>query len=85
VTGWAIDQGACANTGVDQVHVYIYPTDAGGNVTGSQVFSTPASYGGNRPDIAGAFGAQFVGSGFSAQVNGLTLGNYAVVIYASAF
>jgi hypothetical protein len=55
VTGWAIDQGAWANTGVDQVHVYVCPTDAGGNVTGPQVFFTRASYGGKRPDIAGAW------------------------------
>ena len=64
------------------VHVYVYPTNASGTITGAQVFFAGAVYGGDRPDIGGGFGPQFRFSGFSTTVPQLQAGNYAVVVYA---
>src|SRR5581483_5993019 len=82
VGGWAIDKAANICTGVDLVHVYVYPADAEGNIAGSRVFFAQASYGGSRPDIAAAFGPQFQNSGFSTSVPGQPAGYYLVVAYA---
>jgi hypothetical protein len=81
VNGWAIDRSATVNAGIDQVHVYVYPSDSAGNITGAQVFFGGANYGGDRPDIANAFGPQFRLSGYSIQVTQRTNGFYRVVVY----
>lgn len=54
IVGWAIDQAAPSGTGVDRVEIVVDGTSRGN-----------ATYGGSRPDIAGAYGSQFTTSGFS--------------------
>jgi alpha-tubulin suppressor-like RCC1 family protein len=76
IAGWAIDQGAAHGTGIDTVHVWAYPAD-GGNPT----FLGVAAYGGERRDIAAAFGEQFAGSGYLLAVGDLKAGSYTVVVY----
>jgi len=81
ISGWAIDQGASSTSGVDMVHTYVYPADAGGNATGAQVFFSPAKYGGSRPDVASIFGPQFVNSAYSVTTSSLPNGLYLIVVY----
>jgi hypothetical protein len=54
ILGWAIDQGATSGTGVDSVQIVVDGSSRGN-----------ATYGGTRPDIEGAYGAQFTLSGFT--------------------
>jgi hypothetical protein len=78
VGGWAIDQGASSGTGVDAIHVWIFPN--GGN--GTPFFAGVATYGVSRPDVGAAFGARFTPSGYELDVNGLTPGNYVIAVFA---
>ena len=81
VTGWAIDRGATANAGVDQVHVYIYQLDGNNNPIQPQVFFSPAVLG-DRPDIANGFGQNFLHSGFSVTTSTLPPAKYQIAVYA---
>jgi len=72
-SGWAIDRGAATGTGIDQVHVYAYPS-GGGAPFGLGI----ATYGASRPDIGSAFGSQFTNSGFSLNVGLIPNGSYAI-------
>jgi hypothetical protein len=76
VSGWGIDRGAPAGTGMDQVHVYAYP--AGG---GAGIPLGVATYGQSRPDVGAAFGAQFTNSGFTFNASGLANGAYTLTLY----
>lgn len=77
VSGWALDLGATdGSTGVDQVHVYVYPS-GGGPPLGLGV----AQYGLSRPDVAGAYGAQFANSGFWLNTQNVPNGSYQLTIY----
>jgi hypothetical protein len=87
ISGWALDTTATASSGVDAVHVYIWNSDAAGNVAGgaqagTQIFFSPAVYGGSRPDVAAQDGAQFASSGFSLQGPALPPGNFLVGVFA---
>jgi hypothetical protein len=62
IGGWAIDRGG-AGAGVDAVHVWAFPV-AGG----APVFVGAAALGNWRPDVAGAFGGQYLYSGFNLVV-----------------
>jgi hypothetical protein len=79
VAGWAIDAGASANSGIDTVHVWAYP-NPGSNAPAR--FIGAAAYGGARGDIAAAFGARFLNSGFGLTVSGLPPGVYQFVAFA---
>jgi subtilisin len=79
IAGWAIDQGATSGTGVDAVHIWAYPNPGSGT---PPVFLGAASYGGVRPDVGAAFGAQFTNSGYGLMVRGLAPGPYQLVAYA---
>jgi hypothetical protein len=79
IAGWAIDAGATSDAGVDVVDVWAYP-NPGSNTAPSFVGS--ATYGGARPDLASAFGAQFLNSGYSLTVRGLTPGVYQFAVFA---
>jgi len=75
-SGWAIDLGAPTGTGVDQVHVWAFPT-AGG----SPVALGVATYGLSRPDVGAAFGnTRFNNSGFKVAAP-LPPGNYTITAY----
>lgn len=71
ITGWAIDRSASSGTGVDSVHVWVYPEPGSGT---APQFLGLATYGVARPDIASQFGARYLNSGFSITVAGLPPG-----------
>jgi len=73
--GWAIDWAARATTGVMTIHVWAYPSGGGDPV----FLGVPQR--GNRPDVAAAYGQNFLGTGFGLNVRGLAPGNYLVAIF----
>ena len=75
--GWAADFDAPEGTGIATLHAWAYPL-AGG----PPVFLGAAGYGGARPDVAGAYGAQFEASGFGLTVDSLVPGNYDLAVFA---
>jgi hypothetical protein len=58
VAGWALDL-ASSGVGVDTVHVWAFPVDGS-----PPQFLGHSELGWQRPDVAAAFGPQFVGSGY---------------------
>jgi subtilisin family serine protease len=76
VAGWALDLAATSGTGVDTVHVYAVTSG------GSSIFLGVATYGNARPDVAAAFGGQFINSGFGLSVGGLAPGSYTLRAFA---
>lgn len=86
VAGWAADLDARAGAGIDTVHVWAYPVDAG--IAGGArrhdgaIFLGVADYGGPRPDIADTHGARFENSGFSLRVDSLAAGTYDIAVFA---
>jgi hypothetical protein len=79
--GWAIDLAAASGTGVNTIHVWAYPNPGSGQ---APLWVGVPTYGGPRPDVAGAFGsAQFTNSGFGMSVTGLPAGTYQLVVYTS--
>jgi hypothetical protein len=76
IGGWAIERAAAFGTGVDAIHVYAVP-GSGGPAT----FLGVVSYGGARPDVGAAFGAQFTNSGFGLTISGLAPGPYQLLLY----
>jgi glucose/arabinose dehydrogenase len=79
VSGWAIDRRASTGSGMDAVHVYVYPSSGEPPVfMGARV--PPFT---NRPDIAGLFGSQFLASGFRIfSTQWVSSGPATVVAYA---
>jgi hypothetical protein len=77
VGGWTIDPAAAAGTGVDTVHVYAYPLETGA----PPMFLAAAALTVRRPDVADAFGAQFLQSGFNVTASGLAPGRYRIVAF----
>ncbi len=77
IGGWALDGGAASGSGVDALDVWAYPASGA-----SPIYVGGASLGGNRPDVAAAYGAQFTLSGFGLQGRGLAPGRYQLVIFA---
>ena len=67
IGGWAIDTAATTNTGIDAVAVWGYPNYGSGEPA---VLVGVATFG-PRSDIASAFGAQFLNSGFGLTARGL--------------
>jgi subtilisin family serine protease len=76
VSGWAVDRGASAGTGVDTLHVWAFPRSGGA----SRFVGVP-TYGSPRPDIGDALGSRFTNSGFSLTAS-LTPGTWDLVVYA---
>jgi hypothetical protein len=77
VAGWALDQAATRDNGVDVVHVWAFPASGAPPVF---VGWTPVN--GARPDVGGVFGALHNTSGFGLAVRGLPPGVYSLVVYA---
>jgi len=77
VGGWAIDRGAETGTGIDAIHVWIYPN--GG--AGAPFFAGVATYGVSRPDVGAAFGSRFTPSGYELDVDGLAPGDYVIAVF----
>jgi len=78
VGGWAIDNRAADGTGVDAIHLYLFPNDG----ADPPVFVGIASYGWSRPDVAAAYGSRFENSGYHFTVGGVTPGPYVIGVYA---
>jgi hypothetical protein len=76
VAGWAVDLAAASGTGVSTLHVWAYPSSGA-----PAIFLGVPTYGGARPDVAAAFGAQFTNSGYSLTTS-LAPGGYQIVAYA---
>jgi hypothetical protein len=80
VAGWAIDLASTSGTGVNSVHVWAYPNPGSGQ---PPIFLGIATYGIQRLDVGGIFGARFAPSGYSLGVNSLPRGTtYDIVVYA---
>jgi hypothetical protein len=78
IAGWAIDRAATSGVGTDAVHAWVFPTSG-----------APARFVGSagrtsRPDVAAAFGAQFLQSGYSLNVTAGAVppDTYLLVVYA---
>ena len=71
------DLGAASGTGVDVVQVWAYPHSGA-----APIFVGTAAYGGERPDVAAAYGSRFRYSGFTLTSAPLPRGSYTLVAYA---
>lgn len=80
LAGWAVDLDSQVDTGVDTLHVWAYPVDAGRR--GEPVFVGVAEYGGTRPDVAAVYGERFANSGYGLGVEGLSPGTYDLAVFA---
>jgi hypothetical protein len=78
VAGWAIDRGAPQGTGIDQVHVWVFPLSGA-----TPSFLGAATYGIPRADVAAAYGdARFTNSGYGLLASITTPGVYDVMVFA---
>jgi hypothetical protein len=75
IAGWAIDRGATADSGVDGVHVWAFPTN------GAPAVFVGIAGRNARPDVAGVYGGNFVNAGFTL-IGALPPGTYTMVVYA---
>jgi hypothetical protein len=76
LSGWALDLGAPAGTGVDAIHVWAYPLTGG-----AAVWVGAATYGTSRPDVGAYYGAQFSNAGFTLAGAALAPGTYDLVLF----
>jgi hypothetical protein len=77
VAGWAVDPAAVQGTGIDAVHVWVYPPKGA-----TPIFLGAASIGGGRPDVADLYGERFHPSGYGLLAGSLPPGNYTLAIFA---
>jgi len=77
VGGWALDPWAAIGGGIGAVHVWAHPANGGGD----PVFLGEAWLHVERPDVAGAYGAQFTRAGFDLTA-ALESGQWAITAYA---
>jgi endonuclease/exonuclease/phosphatase family metal-dependent hydrolase len=73
IGGWALDLAAKTDPGIAQLHVWAYPE------TGVPFFLGAITHG-PRPDVAAAYGPQFLQAGYSIVVKNLAPGPYMIVI-----
>jgi len=77
ISGWSIDRRSASGSGISRVDIYAYPSTGG-----PAIFLGTATPNQSRPDVAAAYGAQFVNSGYSLFVgNTLAPGRYLLVLY----
>jgi hypothetical protein len=97
IAGWALDPQAAIDSGIDAMHVWAISagttgtTDTTGatgttgttatRATSPAQFLGAATLGGPRPDVAGAYGAQFNRAGYSFTTSALAPGDYDIVVY----
>jgi len=74
IGGWMLDFAATADPGVSFAHVWLYPA------SGAAPFFVGEVDRGPRPDVAAAFGPQFLQSGFSFLVRDIPPGQYWIVM-----
>jgi endonuclease/exonuclease/phosphatase family metal-dependent hydrolase len=75
VGGWAVDFASRSGPGVSQLHVWAYPSSGA-----APIFLGDIAHG-IRPDVAAAFGPQFMHAGFSVIVKNLAPGGYLLAIF----
>ena len=76
IGGWAIDRAATTSTGVSTLHIWAYPANGA-----PPQWVGAASYGYTRADVAGAFGGQFLKSGFNLVTGSLSPGGWVLAIF----
>jgi glucose/arabinose dehydrogenase len=76
ITGWAIDRGAPAGSGIDTIHVWGVPVAP----AGAPMFLGVTSFG-DRPDVAAIFGAQFRTSGYGLIANPPSAGVWDILVF----
>lgn len=80
ISGWTIEQDAKvppgADSGVDRAHMYDYPP------TGPPIFLGINATNLERADVAAAFGARFLRSGFARRIGRLSPGAHTLVVYS---
>jgi len=76
IGGWALDWDSRHSTGVMTIHVWAYPEG------GAPPIWVGVPSGGERHDVAAAFGANFLKCGFGLNVHGtLPPGNYLLAVF----
>ena len=76
IGGWAVDWDARHSSGVMTIHVWAYPEG------GAPPIWVGVPSGGNRADVAAAFGSNFLRCGFGLNVEGtLAPGNYLLAVF----
>lgn len=76
VAGWATDLASPSGPGVDAVDIFAYPATGA-----AAIYLGRASIGGNRPDVAAAFGPNAQRSGYGLNASGLPPGAYDIVVF----
>ena len=79
IRGWAIDQRAETDSGIDAVHVWAYPNPGSG---AAPIFLGVAGLDYARSDIGSIFGAQFANAGWAMTVDTLAQGRYLLAVFA---
>jgi endonuclease/exonuclease/phosphatase family metal-dependent hydrolase len=74
LAGWTLDWAARSDSGVSAAHVWMYPAN------GAPAFFVGTVGRGPRPDVAAAFGSQFLQSGFDLIIRNVPAGQYWIVI-----
>lgn len=76
IGGWAVDWDARHSSGVMTIHVWAYPEN------GAPPIWVGVPEGGSRPDVAAAFGTNFLKCGFGLNVTGkLAPGRYLLAVF----
>jgi len=73
LTGWAIDLGSGAGTGVARVEILAHPNPGSG---APPIALGDATYGIARSDVGQTYGVPFTNSGYQKEIRGLTPGVY---------
>ncbi len=76
LAGWAIDPAAVSGSGVSTIHMWGFRADG----TATVFLGVPDIV--NRPDVAAAFGSQFLHSGYGKIVSSLSPGTWWIAVYA---
>lgn len=79
IAGWALDPASTSGSGIDAIHVWAYPATGG-----APRFAGAATLRVARPDVAAAFGPQFLQAGWilPGETSNLPPGRYTLVVYA---
>lgn len=78
ITGWAINASSSAGSGVDAIHVYMYPSAGSGQPL---TFLGYGTLGVATPSVAATYGAQFANAGYTFPLSGLPPGFDVFFVY----
>lgn len=74
IGGWMVDFSATRDTGIALMHVWAYSNSGKPSIFIGEITRGP------RPDVAAAFGPQFLNSGYSILVRDLPVGSWTMVM-----